>query len=578
MIRKIIFTLLTTALLFSSHKSYADLEAKLIATVDRNKVAVNENIDLTISLQNAKAAGNIDLIELQEYFAVLSSSDSSSVNIINGITTINQSWILSISPKSKGKLTIKPIEILTDKGLLKSKPIIIDVGDAIKTESGTIMSATIGKKNPYLNESVPYKIILKSKNNLVNISLETPKSDDFIIEELGDPKQIQKVENGIAYNIIEINHIIRPLKTGRITIDAATFSGEIQVKSTRPIRSFFGSSFSHSYKRFSVSSKKIILDVKDAKTSLKDWLPLTSLKITEKYDNLKEAKIGEPINRTITISGIGMKSGLLPKSDYLESNENYKIYADQPEITDKKYKELPSFTKKITYAIIPQKDGKITITQIKIPWFDIKNHKLKYAILPSKTISVKKSNVNSATNNLQDSFISEDINKIDSSKDASKHPIIMERKSSKFWIIASLVEMFLIIILIAKIYLLRRNKVKHIDTKKQKNDEAQTYNKILNNIKNCATNEDLFMDLRKFCHKKFNLEKNPSLEDIKIEFLKYSDEDPKQIIELCDNLSKSLYDKHGMEVKIDREFLINILSNIEKKRDSRNSKDFILNP
>ena len=479
MIKKI--ALCMACFLFVTNVSAADF----IATVNKNKVAMNEIIDLKLTLEGVTVKGGIDIGALEDNFIIRRQSQSSNVSIINGSSSSSKSWIVRIMPKSLGMLTIPSFSISTKEGVLRTAPIHITVDKAAKQNDKIKISGKISKRNPYVNEVVIYKVKITSKINVHNTNLQVPESDDFILEQLGDIKQYQEVNNGISSNINEITYLLTPLKTGSINIDPVILNGDIVVR--RRDRFFGGFSVfdDNDYKPFSISGRKIRLNVKKAQSDLDKWLPLHSLKLAEDWLDIDKAQVGEPINRSISITAIGTKAAQLPKVEYMQSGKEYKIYSDKPNVSDSNNKEsIPVAGKSISYTIIPQKSGKITIPKIIIPWWDVKKSKMRYTTLPQKVIDVKDSDRPVVANNDTDI-------RPDSEREAQISGIAKEISFQDKWLIIALAISCILLILAVIYIVILRKKLSTYNATSKIGEKGRKAKYDLNNIKSARNIEGL---------------------------------------------------------------------------------------
>ncbi len=551
-------------LTFFTKLSYS---ASFIATVDKNIISNNDVINLRLTLHDTKATEKIDFSNLENDFVIYSQSQSSNISVINGVTSKNKAFNVVLFPKKEGYLTIPIFTIATKDGVLKTKPIKIKVDKQVSKNDKVKIITNISKKDPYVNESIIYKVKVVSDVDLFNTNLQMADLENVIIEQLGEVKQYEEIDNGISKTVNEITYILTPLKPGIITIDSAKLSGDIRVSKGRR-DSLFGhfSMFDDSrYKPFIVQGNKIKINVKKAATNINEWLPLHSLQLSESWSNIKNAKVGEPINRTIVINATGIKSNQLPNTQYMESNKEFKIYTNKADVGDLNTNSgLPIATKSLSYAIIPKEKGEIIIPQIKISWWDVNDNKLKYASLPRKILTVGES----------DNIIDNSFNKIESKQEISKSHN-KEIADNKILII-----ILTTLLIISIIYILiLRHRLNSINIKKKVLSKDLDNKKIVRNIKSSKDINHLVKLLRDYCYVNLFIAKNSSLDEVKHSLIEFSSYDKNKIEDLFNKLNQSLYSNGKIQIKECKDELIKILQLVKLKNRTKNKKDNLtLNP
>jgi hypothetical protein len=111
--------------------------------------------------------------------------------------------------------------------------------------------------------------------------------------------------------------------------------------------------------------------------------------------------------------------------------EGLKYYPDQSEYTDKTDSQGIQGLLQQSLAIVPTKSGRIRIPEMRIPWWNITNNKLEFAILPAQTVIVAAGS---------------EIN-IDSSQQIEKPmipaiPLSSTSNQSGYWILTTLLLLF----------------------------------------------------------------------------------------------------------------------------------------
>lgn len=390
--------IVSVALLLMMHVASA---ASFIATVEENNVFFGQSIHLRLQLEDAKARGNLDLTALSKNFNIYSQNQFSSYSNTNGIVKSEFGWQVTLMPKQAGEFVIPPISIETDKGLLKTEAIkvsaMISKNDQGPADAvGISLVSTVNKAKAFINEPIIYTLKIISYKPIANVVLDDIKSNDAIVEKIGEPKQYDQSHGGVRAHIIEIRYAITALKPGKITIAPATMHGELQipVQQQRTQRySLFSNIFMDNMfelKPFSLQSETITLDVKPAVGSTNNWLPLNGLLLTQTWDIPNEVKVGETITRKIKMVAKGGFAKQLPSiKNFMPQNE-VKVYANKPTFSDTFDAAADTIvgTREEEYSIVPQTEGTITFPEIQIKWWNLRTKKMETTTLPAKLLQV----------------------------------------------------------------------------------------------------------------------------------------------------------------------------------------------
>lgn len=378
------------------------------ATVDRTEVPAGESVTLDLSVSGADPKGAPDLSPLDNDFTVVSQGQTSQTNIVNGQVTSSTGWDVVLIPKKEGGLTIPALTVDTDQGSLTSDPLKIDVGNpaAAQTEHNDALNveAKVSKQDLYQNEPVLLTIRLIAHKTIRVDSVPELNLENAIVEPQGKPRVRQGTLDGQRVTEIQAQYLITPLKPGKLTIPPFTFQG--QVETGRRMNPFGdGMDFPDPFhmmqefnniagfaemKPFAVSGPQITLNVKKPAAQMDPWLPLSSLKVGDEWTGTKKAQLGEPLTRKITMAAIGATGAVLPDlQSRIDPEGDFRLYADKPDVGQDLHDDgKVSGWRQESYTLIPQKAGKLTLPEIRIPWWDVENDKIAYAVIPEKTIDV----------------------------------------------------------------------------------------------------------------------------------------------------------------------------------------------
>ncbi len=401
--KKILITLAALCFILASRAAFA---ASFIATVDRATVPAGESVTLDLSVEGTEPKGDPDVSALDNDFTIVSRGQSSQTNIINGQVSDTTSWDIVMLPKKAGTLTIPSLSIDTESGTLHTEAITVEVGKSAPASADSDLSvdAQISKRDPYQNEPVVLTVKLVARKKIADVGAPDFKVDNAVVEPQGKPEVRDATIGGTRATVIEIRYLITPLQPGKLEIPAFAFHGKV-VSSEHQNGNPFGFDIPDPFnmmqefnnfpglslmKPFAVESRPITLDVRKPAAAMDPWLPLSALKLGDEWDDAQKPKVGEPLTRKLTLSAIGTTGSVLPDLEgRIDPSGNFRIYADKPDIgqsprTDGKV----SGWRQQSFTLIPQKEGKLTLPEIRVPWWDVENNKIAYATVPAKTIDV----------------------------------------------------------------------------------------------------------------------------------------------------------------------------------------------
>lgn len=361
---------------------------------DRSEVKINETFNLIVSVENAK--GNVSLPKI-DGIKVLSSSTNSSVRIINGKREDKTIYSFVVLPVKEGKVFIPSIEIKTNKGIIKTNSLEINVS---KNETGIIgkdsffAKAFISNSSPYVSEAIEFKIIVYSDETVLKIGFEEPDFNNFKAQRHED-KTYSKISGGKTYTVSEILYTLYPLNLSKGTIEPVRIEAQIGERRGRQNSPFFNDPFfsdpgfsSFQTSRKFISTNPISYEIKNLpKNNLNSFFTNITGKITasSKIDK-NSLNLDDFINYKITIKGEGNLSEI--KLPEIESNENFKVYPDNPKFELKKFLKGEKGEVVFNYAVVPSKPGEFEIPQLKFCYFDPEAENWVELELEKKSFSV----------------------------------------------------------------------------------------------------------------------------------------------------------------------------------------------
>ena len=376
--------------------------AGLNASINAGTVAIDDQFQLTLSTQDPHAQSP-DLNPLYTDFNILGTSQSMQTQYINGQQSSEHSWIITLSPKRKGKLIIPAISAGSNSSKMSSINVVAD-SHATKSigHQKISITASVKKSTNYIYQEIPLKVRIETALPLQQATLLPPQGNGFELSQVGEDKSSQIEKHGQLVNIIERDYLIRPQKSGPISIPAFVLQGEIPDNSSRnnPFGDFpFGSSMMRDFgmssifnqgKPFKVRSNPVSLTIKaNPNTAKGGWfLPAKNVKINAQWESSHPVfHVGEAVTRKITLQALGAQPEQLPKLD-IGLSVGAKMYLDDSVTNATSTPDGTLASRIVQVSVVPTQGGKITLPEIKVNWLDTTTNKQRVATLPAKTIHV----------------------------------------------------------------------------------------------------------------------------------------------------------------------------------------------
>lgn len=458
--------------------------AQFIATASTTQLEVGQSLEINFVLKDAKAKEVPDFYSLAKDFTIYGQQQYSTFTSTNGAIKSESGWDLTVSPNHEGELVIPAIKILTDQGVISTSEIRILVNAASATSQkqpknivaqnatpsdkndnnvGVSLIASVNKTSVYVKEPVIYTLKIVSHKPIMNVALDDIKSNDAIIDKIGEPSVYNQVLQGVRVHVIEVKYYVTPIVSGKINITPGVIRGEVQgpaqiMPSTTQygtLNNFFFNDMVN-FKPFHVRGEKITLTSLPPAVKGKDWLPLQNLSIREEWSGIDKAQVGDTIIRKIKMTAKGGYSNQLPSVQNFMDLDNIKTYADKPTLADDLiiHTDTIASTKEETFSLVPTQAGKITFPQVSVPWWNLQTKQIEYATLPARTIDILPGAAGGSSDKVLDFSATADTG-------TKTNSLITTIKNNKY-VIAIIIGLIAIIcaMLVAIVYLLRSSRDK----------------------------------------------------------------------------------------------------------------------
>jgi BatD DUF11 like domain len=373
--------------------------ADVRAFLDRTHVSLGDTVTL-----NIQSDGNLDtpdLSSLQQDFQVLGTSRSSSMQIVNGKTTSTSQLGIALKPLRAGTLTIPSLDV----GGARTRPLTLQVGAAPSGGNGKVgdpvfMETSVLSSSPYVGQQTVYTVRLFYLPG-VDGSLSDPVANGARLVKLDRDHDYTVDRNGYTYKVIEYEWALIPQKSGSITVQGPAFQGQnLAVGNPGAFfnnpnallnnpNALMNGQIPGFGKPANATAPATRLDVRAMPANAgKPWLPAreVDLKLSGLPAN-GQVSAGVPLTVTLSISASGQPADALPEPE-LPSIPGARVYPDQTrDATDDSGQWLRG-TRTRNFAIVPQRNGKLSLPAITLDWWDVVHDRAMQASVPARTLQV----------------------------------------------------------------------------------------------------------------------------------------------------------------------------------------------
>lgn len=380
--KKFLYFIITSLMMVQA--AYAQVEA----SVDHANLALGQSLTLTIVLPDS--GDKPDLNPLNANFEIYGTSSSSQMSIINGKTSSQSSYQITLMPKNPGKQVIPALKVGND--MTAAIPIEVTQGGVAsgKQAAGSrrelFADVSSFKQTTYVGVPVVISLKVYIAVSVANLSLEQFDIPNAKFQQQGKSIQYQDTQGNTNYQVVEQKYLVTPTAAGEITIPALKIRG-VRAGQNQRGGGFFAMM---DQQPFVISSKPLTLKVKSTPAGVNPmtWLPANSLNVSESWSQSShQVKVGEAITRTITINTDGVMASSLPELEFSKP-QGVNAYPDKTNSSDVIVGGKLRAHKTFKIAYVPTQAGKIEFPATKVEWWDLKSDTMQHAQIPATSFEV----------------------------------------------------------------------------------------------------------------------------------------------------------------------------------------------
>ncbi len=332
------------------------LAVQVTGNVDVETLSLGDSLTYTLTADANLSDDALDIRPLFKDFII------GNLQIAHASTT-ETSWTIPLQPVSAGVITIPTLKVADSE----TQPVTITVNDTNSNqisytdqsspeqtealEPVHLLESQISAESAYKDELLTYTVIMAKRADPENRPPVIPQIEGLKIIPAGDPVEDKEIFADHYQETLSYNYIVIPEKTGTLTLSGATLASDSK----------------------QISDEHII-EVKSIPSSFhgseKEWLPSAGITIEERWEpQTSYAKTGQPLTRTITLTGINNISEQIPDIPTPVITD-VKVYRDG-EKDEQQYQNGMLISKKIIKQIfVPEKNIAFTTPVIHLNWWN----------------------------------------------------------------------------------------------------------------------------------------------------------------------------------------------------------------
>ena len=364
--------------------------ADIVASLDRHQAQLGDTLTLNLQATGSSQLTMPDLSMLQRDFAILGTSNSSSIQIVNGVRSASTTLGVALQPLHAGHLVIPALRI----GGESTQPQTVDVsaaaspartGTAAATGArGIMLEGSVNPVSVYVGQQAIYTLRLYFAVNIANGALDDPQVGGLDVHRIGSDTDYQTTRGGRRYNVVERRYAVTAEHAGTIRIPGLRFQGQV-VDPDDP-NAFFGA-----LTPATAVAAPVDLQVSPipGNWGSSTWLPSSQVKLS--LSGLPASgglTVGQPVTVSMRLEAQGVPASALPALS-LPDLHGAQVYPDKASSQDQGSSQGVRGVREQRFAIVPQQAGKLTLPETTVKWWNLRTHQAEFARIPAQTLDVR---------------------------------------------------------------------------------------------------------------------------------------------------------------------------------------------
>lgn len=375
--------------------------ATLSTSIETTTLELGDSVTLIISLSGGDSSQPPDISSLAKDFDILDRRRGSRPATEDGKRVVVTDWVLTLSPKRTGTLTIPAFTLAG----ASTKPIRIDVAapeKPAKEETRTLFVQTeLGKGTVYAQGEIPVYVRIYDSLGMRSGSVSQIRAEGASFKENGEQEAYFRTIGKTRYQVIQQTYIMTPQRSGTIEIDPVTLTANVpmlyNIPPSQMPRQFGGPNAPAPWldgslmrgQELKLHSEKLKVEVLPRPAGAQGWfLPARSVTLSDSWSSPPaKARVGETLTRTITLEAAGASPNQLPPLDVPEV-DGLRQYQEDRDAQTATIDRQPGAILKQVVSVVPSRAGTFTLPAITVGWWNTQRNAQEQAILPAVTVTV----------------------------------------------------------------------------------------------------------------------------------------------------------------------------------------------
>ncbi|WP_454918712.1 BatD family protein [Xanthobacter sediminis] len=377
--------------------------ASVSAAPDRFMVTAGETFDFVLSLTDGESFEPPDVSALTRDFDIVDRRRASRAEMVNGKPVHVDQWVMTLLPKRTGTLTLPSLTVgglATPPAQVQVVPASSPPPDQAQQDDEPLFVRLEAAATPaYVQSDVPVTIRIYDSLGLRGGSMEKPVADGATFTPDGGQRSYVKTIGRRRYRVIEQSYLMRPQKSGTITIPPVSLNAVVPgfrgSSAASDLPSLLGRSGINglgglSERTVTVQSRPVSVTVQPRPEGVTGWfLPARGVTLSQEWSApLSDIKVGDTLTRTITLAAKGASPNQLPPVE-AEPVDGLRQYAEDSRSDSTIIDGIAGAGLVRRFSVVPTRPGPITLPAIEVPWWNLATNRQEKAVLPAVTLDVR---------------------------------------------------------------------------------------------------------------------------------------------------------------------------------------------
>jgi len=240
----------------------------------------------------------------------------------------------------------------------------------------------VSDASPYLHQTVVYTVRVVSDSNILTIKPVVPTSEGVILEVIDGPNTTMRYRGGRPEIVNEYHFALTPLKAGKLIVPPFEFTGTVAANNSWRGRDSSGGAFDVA------AGAPLSLQIKEAETEVRPWLPLHDLSIEGEVDSAEGVDTGKPLSFHIKLAAVGARGERLPTVEPQLQGSGFRVYREdvKTEQAISKDGHVLLGRRIESYTLVPTGEEALGLPSLRVAWWNVDEGKREEAVLPMRSV------------------------------------------------------------------------------------------------------------------------------------------------------------------------------------------------